>query len=280
MMNKKIIGIFVVMLLMVSSINAVGNIVFKKNQIGFYDCYKEKTELYANSIENSRIPNTLKQLTKSDYKTVRNNPIAIIETTMGTIKIELYKDLVLNTVDNFIKLTKDSFYDGLVFHRVINDFVIQGGGYYPNGTGKESPYGPIDLEIHPNARHVDGAIGMARTSDPNSATSQFYICDGPQPYLDDNYAVFGIVSAGSMHVVRAIAAVETTTKYGMQDWPVNDVIINSLSINAKSFDGGQELSPIADSLFFHPMDYNFKFLEQYPILFPLLQKLILLRFGL
>ena len=177
--------------------------------------------------------------TKSNVATIDNqnlgpNPYAIIETSMGTIKIELFKDLVPNTVNNFINLTNISFYNGLVFHRVIDDFVIQGGGFYPNGTHKESPFGPIDLEIHPKARHVNGAIGMARTSDPNSATNQFYICDGPQHSLDDNYAVFGRVTFGTMSVVRDIAKVETTTRYGMEDWPVDDIIINSLTIKAKS----------------------------------------------
>lgn len=169
----------------------------------------------------------------------KSNPIAVIETSMGTIKVELYKDKVPNTCDNFIKLANEGFYDGLVFHRVIDDFVIQGGGFYPNGTNKESPYGSIDLEINDEVTHVDGAIAMARTSDPNSATSQFYICDGPQHDLDDSvrqekygqrgYAVFGVVVEG-MDVVRNIASVNTTTKYGMNDWPVEDVIINRITI--------------------------------------------------
>jgi len=167
-------------------------------------------------------------------KNSESNPYVIIETSLGTIKIILFKDLVPNTVDNFINLTKIGFYDGLVFHRVIDGFVIQGGGYYPNGTYKESPFGPINLEIHPCARHVNGAIGMARTSDPNSATSQFYICDGSQHGLDDDYAVFGRVTIDSLSVVRKIAAVETMTKYRLEDWPVNDVIINSLTMKVKS----------------------------------------------
>ena len=170
----------------------------------------------------------------TDDRILGSNPYAILETSMGTIKIELYKDLAPNTVDNFINLTNISFYDGLVFHRVIDDFVIQGGGHLPDWKRKESPFGPIDLEIHPLARHVDGAIGMARTSDPNSATSQFYICDGPQHFLDDNYAVFGKVTLKTMSVVRDIASVETTTKYGMEDWPVDDIIINSVVISEKS----------------------------------------------
>jgi cyclophilin family peptidyl-prolyl cis-trans isomerase/PKD repeat protein len=162
--------------------------------------------------------------------------IAIINTTMGTILLELYEDKMPNTTANFIRLAQDGFYDGLVFHRVIDNFVIQGGGYYPNGTEKISPYGPIDLEINPDVHHLDGTIGMARTSDPNSATSQFFIDDGAQRYLEpggvdpNGYAAFGRVVKG-IEVVRAIAKVQTTTKYGtMEDWPVEDIIINQVTI--------------------------------------------------
>ena len=158
-----------------------------------------------------------------------NNPIALIDTSEGTIAVELFIDKVPNTVTNFIDLATSGFYKNLVFHRVIDDFMIQGGGFKTDGTRKESPFGTIDLEINPEVRHVDGAIAMARTSDPNSATSQFYICDGAQSYLDDDYAVFGVVIYG-MNVVRNIASVETTTKYGMQDWPVEDVMINDITI--------------------------------------------------
>jgi cyclophilin family peptidyl-prolyl cis-trans isomerase len=168
---------------------------------------------------------------------INTNSIAVMNTTMGTIIVELYEDKMPITSANFITLANDGFYNGLVFHRVIDDFVIQGGGYYPNGTQKISPYGPIDLEINPDVHFLDGTIGMARTSDPNSATSQFFIDDGAQPHLDYNssnpnpngYAAFGRVVVG-IEVVRAIAAVDTKTKYFMRDWPVNDIIINSITI--------------------------------------------------
>ncbi|OYT29614.1 cyclophilin [Thermoplasmatales archaeon ex4572_165] len=148
---------------------------------------------------------------------------------MGTIKVELFKDKVPNTVDNFIKLANAGFYEDLVFHRVMDDFMIQGGGFSSDGIQKQSPYGTIDLEISVDVRHVDGAIAMARTNDPNSATSQFYICDGAQSFLDDNYAAFGVTIEG-IDIVRAIALVDTTTKNGMQNWPVEDVIINKITI--------------------------------------------------
>ncbi|MEM0492444.1 MAG: peptidylprolyl isomerase [Candidatus Thermoplasmatota archaeon] len=164
----------------------------------------------------------------------KTNPIAVISTSMGTIKVELYKNEMPTTTANFVRLAKDGFYDGLVFHRVIDDFMIQGGGFYPNGTHKNSPYGPIKLEINSKVLHVDGAISMARTNNPDSATSQFFICDGSQPHLDGSYAVFGRVIEG-IEVVRAIASLypeHVTTKYGIyENWPVNDVLIYSVTID-------------------------------------------------
>jgi len=161
--------------------------------------------------------------------TSNDNPIALINTSMGEITIELYNDKVPNTCQNFINLANDGFYENLVFHRVIDDFMIQGGGFYIDGSRKESPYGTINLEIDPDVRHVDGAIAMARTSDPNSATSQFYICDGAQTGLDDSYAAFGKTING-IEIVRSIASVGTTTKNNMEDWPVTEIIINSITI--------------------------------------------------
>lgn len=166
---------------------------------------------------------------------INTNSIAVMNTTMGTMIIELYEDEMPITTANFIALANDGFFNGLVFHRVINDFVIQGGGYYPTGKLKTSPYDPIVLEMNPDAHHLDGTISMARTSDPNSATSQFFICDGAQPRLDYNssnptpngYAAFGRVVVG-IDVVRAIAEVET--KSFPKDWPVNDVIITNVTI--------------------------------------------------
>ena len=156
--------------------------------------------------------------------------IVQIQTNKGTIKIGLYDDTVPATVNNFVKYVNDNFYDGLIFHRVMNDFMIQGGGFYPDLTKKTPTYSPINLEIKPELIHVDGAVAMARTSDPNSATSQFYICDGPQDFLDGDYAVFGQVIEG-MDVVRQIASVETHTESGMNDVPVEDVIILSVTIS-------------------------------------------------
>jgi cyclophilin family peptidyl-prolyl cis-trans isomerase len=141
------------------------------------------------------------------------NRIALIDTSYGIITIELYERRAPITTGNFINLSIDAFYDGLLFHRVIDDFVIQTGD--PN-TRDNNPYNDgsggsaktIPLEIHPELTHIDGAVGMARSTDPDSASSQFYICDGPQHGLDGDYAVFGIVIDG-IDVVRKIAQVDT-----------------------------------------------------------------------
>ena len=134
-----------------------------------------------------------------------SNPVIIMKTNFGDITIELFEDKVPVTVGNFVHLVGDGFYSDVVLHRISDDFMIQAGMLAADGTQKISPYGPINLEIHPEVRHIDGAISMARTNDPNSATSQFFICDGPQPFLDDGYAVFGVVIEG-IEVVREIAA--------------------------------------------------------------------------
>lgn len=146
-----------------------------------------------------------------------------------TIIIELYEDGAPITCDNFQRYVEDGFYDGLIFHRVIDGFMIQGGGFRPDMTQKAPTYDPIELEASQNLNHIDGAISMARTNDPNSATSQFFICDGPQSSLDGSYAVFGQVVRG-MDIVRAISSVQTTSRGAYNDVPVNDVIIQSTAL--------------------------------------------------
>jgi cyclophilin family peptidyl-prolyl cis-trans isomerase len=165
---------------------------------------------------------------------------AVIETTEGTIKVELFADKVPTTVDNFVNLAQDGFFNGLVFHRIIDNFMIQTGAFYPNATYKQSPYGNIPLEIDEDLTHVNGAVAMARQgqnpADPDyfdTASSQFYICDGPQHSLDGYYAVFGKVVEG-FEVVEAISAADTDTRdtpYGpMANWPKQEITINSVTI--------------------------------------------------
>lgn len=130
------------------------------------------------------------------------NRIATIETDKGTIKFELHEDLAPITTGNFIGLAENKFYDGLNFHRVEPGFVIQGGCPQGNGTGGSDK--KIPLEVTPNLKHGEaGAVAMARSSHPDSASCQFYITLGPAAFLDMNYAVFGRVTEG-MDVVKQI----------------------------------------------------------------------------
>jgi len=137
------------------------------------------------------------------------NKIATIETNKGTIKFELYEDKAPITTKNFIELTQKGFYDGLTFHRHEPGFVIQGGDPKGDGTGGSDKN--IDLEISPELKHVKGAVAMARSNDPNSASSQFYITLADVYQLDGNYAVFGKVVEG-MDVVLQLRAGDKMSK--------------------------------------------------------------------
>jgi len=129
------------------------------------------------------------------------NRTAVLETAKGTIKFELKESEAPITTKNFIDLTNKGFYNGLIFHRVEPGFVIQGGDPKGNGTGGSGKN--IPLEIAPTLSHKKGAVGMARSQEPNSASSQFYICIEDSTFLDKNYAVFGQVTEGQ-NVVSAI----------------------------------------------------------------------------
>jgi peptidyl-prolyl cis-trans isomerase A (cyclophilin A) len=160
--------------------------------------------------------------------------IAILKTSKGIIEIELYPEKSPKTVENFKKYLEEGFYDGLVFHRVIDGFMIQAGGFYPDGTYKESYYEPIENEAKNGLKNTKGTIAMARTSDPNSATTQFFINTMDNQGLDypnpdgHGYAVFGKVIEG-IDVVEEIESEPTgdkNTPYGIiPDWPKEDVII-------------------------------------------------------
>ena len=158
-------------------------------------------------------------------------PVAEISTSMGLIAVELYTDRAPKTCENFMNLANDDFYDGLVFHRVIDDFMIQGGGFKPDMTQKNSESISV---FEGNIQHEDGTISMASTDARVPGSNQFFICDGAQSGLDGDYAAFGKVILG-MDVVRQISQVSTTTKnlpsgQPMSDWPVDDILINSVTI--------------------------------------------------
>ena len=151
------------------------------------------------------------------------NPTASIETNHGTIRVELFEERAPETAGNFIKLAEDGFYDGVVFHRVIEGFMIQGGD--PEGTGTGGPGYTIDDEFHPDLRHDEkGMLSMAN-SGPNTGGSQFFITLAPTPWLDDRHAVFGRVVDG-MDVVEEIGSVPT----GRSDRPVDEVRMENVTI--------------------------------------------------
>ena len=158
------------------------------------------------------------------------NPIVTIEMENGDIiKAELYPEIAPNTVKNFISLVKKGYYDGLIFHRVINGFMIQGG--CPNGNGMGGPGYSIKGEFSQNGfqndlKHTAGVLSMARSMMPNSAGSQFFIMHKDAPHLDGAYAAFGMVIDG-MDVVNKIA--ETRTDYS--DRPLKEQKIKSMTVD-------------------------------------------------
>lgn len=153
--------------------------------------------------------------------------MVVIEMENGKkIKLELYPEVAPITVENFIKLVKEGFYDGLIFHRVISGFMIQGGD--PEGTGMGGSKDKIKGEFAENGvpndlKHTRGVISMARTSFPNSASSQFFIMHKDSPFLDGKYAAFGKVVEG-IEVVDEIAEVQTD----YSDKPVVDQVMKKV----------------------------------------------------
>ena len=164
------------------------------------------------------------------------NPIVTIKMSNGgEIKIELYPDKAPNTVNNFISLAKSGFYDGIIFHRVIAGFMIQGGD--PKGVGTGGPGYSIRGEFAINGfksndvKHVRGVISMARTQAPNSAGSQFFIMHANASYLDGQYAAFGKVVEG-MDVVDEIANV----RVDWNDKPLNPQQIETMTVETFGVD--------------------------------------------
>lgn len=159
-------------------------------------------------------------------------PIAtIVVENFGTMEVELYPDIAPNTVNNFIELANDGFYDGLVFHRIIKDFMIQGGD--PEGTGMGGPGYSIKGEFTKNGhkndlKHEEGILSMARSQSVDSAGSQFFIVTKTSSHLDGQYASFGKVISG-LDILHKIENVET----GVQDRPVEPVVIESIKVDTK-----------------------------------------------
>ena len=162
------------------------------------------------------------------------NPIVTFETTAGTITAELYPEIAPNTVNNFISLINKGFYDGLIFHRVIKGFMIQGGD--PDGVGTGGPGYSIKGEfaingVENNLKHTAGVLSMARSMMPDSAGSQFFIMHKDAPHLDGQYAACGKVTDG-MDTVNAIA--ETETDYS--DAPLEPQMIIKVTVDTDGVD--------------------------------------------
>jgi len=170
---------------------------------------------------------------KTEKTKVEGNKVKL-ETSMGNIFIELNEQAAPVTVKNFLGYVEEGFYDGTIFHRVIPDFMIQGGGFTAEMVQKQT-HDPVINEANNGLKNERGTIAMARTNDPNSATCQFFINhrdNGPLNYVENvnpGYAVFGKVIEG-MDVVDAIASVKTTTRMGMNDVPVESVVIKSARV--------------------------------------------------
>jgi peptidyl-prolyl cis-trans isomerase A (cyclophilin A) len=165
--------------------------------------------------------------------TVKKNPVVLMETTLGNIKLELFEKEAPLSVKNFLNYTKNGFYNGTIFHRVINDFMIQGGGFTKDFKQKATS-SPIKNEAANGLKNDRGTIAMARTGAPDSATSQFFInvknndsLNRPNPD-GFGYAVFGKVIEG-MDVVDKIKSVKTITR-GFPDVPENQIVIKSVKI--------------------------------------------------
>ncbi|MCI0596742.1 MAG: peptidylprolyl isomerase [candidate division Zixibacteria bacterium] len=146
-----------------------------------------------------------------------SNPQVIMETDSGTIVLELFPKEAPVTVENFLKLVNQKFYDGLIFHRVIPGFMIQGGD--PKGNGSGGPGWTIQGEFGAR-KHILGTLSMARTADPNSAGSQFFICVASAPHLDGQYAAFGQAISGAEVAVK----ISTVPRDGM-DKPLSPIHI-------------------------------------------------------
>ena len=150
-------------------------------------------------------------------------PTVTIKTSKGTITVELWDDVAPKHTENFQKLAKSGFYDGVIFHRIIPGFMIQGG--CPDGKGTGGPGWNVDAEFNEREHH-EGVLSMARSQDPNSAGSQFFICLGRDhcQHLDGQYTAFGKVTDG-IDVVREIGAVQT----GQGDRPVEQISMTTVT---------------------------------------------------
>jgi peptidyl-prolyl cis-trans isomerase B (cyclophilin B) len=167
---------------------------------------------------------------------VNPQPIVHLKTSYGTIVVELYADKAPKTVASFLQYARDGFYDGTVFHRVIDNFVVQGGGFTP-GMSQMTAHAPIENEASNGLRNTRGTVAMARTSDPHSATCQFFFNLVDNDFLNYTaptpsgwgYCVFGRIIDG-LNVLDQIKGVPTGSKFGHKDVPLTDVVLEKASV--------------------------------------------------
>ncbi len=176
---------------------------------------------------------TYAQQSKSKSKTEKETItqlVAVFETNMGNFECVLFEDKAPKTVANFVGLAEKGYYNGVIFHRVIDNFVIQGGDPTGTGSGGESIYGhPFEDEFHPDLKHNKAGVLSMANAGPNTNGSQFFITLAPTPWLDNRHSIFGEVIKG-MDVVRKIGKVETI-KPG--DRPVKDVVMKRVKIERR-----------------------------------------------
>jgi len=179
---------------------------------------------------------TDKLVTKKKGTMDSKNPIAVIETSMGTVEVELFGKEAPKTVKNFVGLAGKGYYNGIIFHRVIDNFMIQGGDPTGTGRGGESIYGAkFEDEIVPTLKHDGPGILSMANAGPNTNGSQFFITLAPTAWLDGKHTIFGRVVKG-IDVVKAIGKVQTT-KPG--DKPVSDVVMKKVTIK-RGVEGGKK----------------------------------------
>jgi len=192
--------------------------------------------LFAAQSDNNQTTNNDKVISMQSKDTSAKdaNPVVVIQTNLGDIEVELNQEKAPNTVKNFLQYVNSDFYSGTIFHRVIKNFMIQGGGFTKDMTQKKTN-APIAIESNNGLKNDKGTIAMARTSDPNSATSQFFINTKDNSFLNYSaptaqgygYAVFGKVIKG-MDVVDKIESVKTASSGYMGDVPVNQIVIEKV----------------------------------------------------
>jgi len=164
-----------------------------------------------------------------------SNEVAVIKTSEGDMVVQFWNDAAPNTIENFKKLARSGFYDGTIFHRIVKGFMIQGGDPNSKDPGKESSYGEggpgykIKAEFNDRS-HERGVISMARSSDPDSAGSQFFICLGSAPRLDHQYTTFGKLIEGDDVLEKIGDTPVTRSSTGENSKPTKRVVIESIKI--------------------------------------------------